>query len=274
MRVSRRRRTDDPAAEAVPMTWYAWIAVFFFGAVWGSFFCTLALRFIDGSFDRNAAAALFTPSRCPHCGSRISPAHLVPLIGYLLLRGRCGRCGKKISYLYPSFEIICGTLLVAAVANGGIGIFPFVMYLIMCVAITISLIDLKTLTIPNTLVAACALLSIYPVLHTTSLKSGLLGAAGMFCFFVLILLLFPGSFGGGDAKFATAIGLLCGIEMSIVVMETALVTGSIAGIVYAWIMKKGLTTRIPFAPFLTAGLIAAHFFGRDIILLYHRITCR
>jgi leader peptidase (prepilin peptidase)/N-methyltransferase len=93
----------------------------------------------------------------------------------------------------------------------------------------------------------------------------------MFAFFALILLAFPGGFGGGDLKFASAIGLFCGWELSIVAVEAALISGAVAGAAYAAITRKGLRIRFPFAPFLALGFGVAVLYGRDIILLYKNL---
>jgi len=86
------------------------------------------------------------------------------------------------------------------------------------------------------------------------------------------MLLFPGGFGGGDLKYATAIGLFCGWELSIVAVETALITGALAGTAYALLTRKGLRIRFPFAPFLALGFAVALLYGRELILLYGRIV--
>jgi leader peptidase (prepilin peptidase)/N-methyltransferase len=82
------------------------------------------------------------------------------------------------------------------------------------------------------------------------------------------MLLFPGGFGGGDLKYAAAIGFFIGWELSIVAVETALVTGALAGTVYALLTRKGLRIRFPFAPFLALGFAVAVLYGRDPHSLY------
>ena len=92
----------------------------------------------------------------------------------------------------------------------------------------------------------------------------------MFIFFLLILFLFPGSFGGGDVKFASVIGFFLGFEYSIVALEISLISGAVIGVIYG--MKTGmkLKMKIPFGPFLSLGLIVSFFFGREILLLYYK----
>jgi len=248
------------------------IILFFFGTLWGSFFYTLALRFSDGSFRENIFKALTGSSRCPACGKRISLPGLIPVFGFLLYRGKCARCGAAVSPCYPAAEALYGGLLVLLAWRQGIGLYTMVLFLIAGTAIAISVIDIKTLTIPTSLVILIALLSIYPLYQNGDIKDHLIAAAAMPLVFIIIILLFPGSFGGGDIKFAAVIGLLMGVEFSIVVLECALVAGSVVGIAYAAKARKGLRTQIPFAPFLSFGLIVAMLFGREIILLYYRVV--
>ena len=251
----------------IPIT----IISFFFGTLWGSFFYTLALRYADGSMSHKPLKALFSRSRCPACGKEISPLMLAPIFGYIIQKGKCRNCGSTISAWYPAVEVMYGALSALFVWNLGPTIYSFNLYLLAAVALCIAIVDIKTLTIPNSLVISFFLLSIYPIILNYNLKDNLFGLASLFAVFIVILLLFPGSFGGGDVKLASAIGLLSGLEQSIVVLEVSLVTGALVGILYALKTKKSLRTKIPFAPFLAVGLIISLLWGRDILLVYFRI---
>ncbi|HNR90299.1 MAG TPA: prepilin peptidase [Spirochaetota bacterium] len=248
-----------------------WAVVFFLGAAWGSFFYTLALRWADGSFRESPWRALATPSRCPACASRIPLLRLIPALGFLIARGRCNSCGVRIPAAYPLAELGYGALAVVVALRLGVNAPGAVLFLVMGLAIAIAIIDAKTMEIPLPLTLAFVALSIYPIILTGSVRDTLLGFGIAAAFFVVMLLVFPGSFGGGDIKLAAAMGLLLGFELTIVMIETALVTGSVAGVIYAYRTKKGLRVRFPFAPFLAAGLVVALLFGRDIVLLYYRI---
>lgn len=247
------------------------IIIFFFGAIFGSFFYTLAIRYINGSIKRDRIKALFSTSRCPGCGHRIGALHLIPIFGFFFACGRCKKCGQKISPLYPLFEILYGFLAVLIYNEYGENSTSLLLFLIAGTAVTIALIDLKSLTIPDSLLLTILILSVYPVIQSGSLLDNLYGLLFMAAFFIIILLIFPGSFGGGDVKYAAVIGALLGFELSVVALETGLITGSVAGIIYALKTRKGFRSKIPFAPFLTAGLIIALLYGRDITLIYYRV---
>lgn len=245
-------------------------ASFVFGSIWGSFFYTLALRTIDGSLMTTPWKALFTSSKCPACGASIKPQDLIPIVSYALLKRKCRSCGGDIAPAYPIFEALYGFLMVLIVREYDVTLYAASIFLLAGVALTIAIIDAKTMQIPNFLVIAFVILSVYPISVNDTFRDNIYGLAVMGGIFLMVLLIFPGAFGGGDIKFAAAIGLVCGLEFSIVALETALVTGALVGVGYALATRKGLKIKVPFAPFLTAGLIVALLYGRDIVLLYYR----
>ena len=245
--------------------------IFFFGAILGSFFYTLSIRFIDGSFAKNKYKALFGSSKCPKCGRRINPVYLIPIIGFFIVRGKCSECGGSISKIYPLMEIFFGALAYVIYFKLGFNIYSIMIFLIIGISISASIVDIKILMIPDSLIIVFIILSVYPVIFNDSLKDNLFGFLLMGGFFTAALLIFPGSFGGGDVKLAAAIGILLGFDLSIVALETALLTGSLIGVIYAIKSKRGFRIKIPFAPFLTTGMFVSLLYGRDILLVYYRI---
>jgi leader peptidase (prepilin peptidase) / N-methyltransferase len=245
--------------------------VFFLGAILGSFFYTLSVRFIDGSFAKNKFKALFGSSICPKCGHRINPAYLIPVISFIILRRKCKECGAGISVIYPLMEIMFGALACLINYKLGFNVFSVIVFLITGISVSISMIDIKIFTIPNSLIIVFLVLCVYPVITNNNIKENLFGFLLMGIFFTVVLLIFPGSFGGGDVKLAAAIGIFLGLDLSIVALEAALVSGSIVGAVYAIKSKKGFKIKMPFAPFLTAGMIVSLLYGRDILLVYYRV---
>ena len=87
---------------------------------------------------------------------------------------------------------------------------------------------------------------------------------------MVVLFIFPGSFGGGDVKLAAVLGLLSGLEYAIVLLEAALIIGSFTGVIYVLVKRSGLKVTIPFAPFLYLGFLIAQFMGSEILLLYYK----
>ncbi len=247
------------------------VLFFFTGSLCGSFFYTLALRYTSGQIKEDPAKALFSSSVCISCGEPVKKYHLVPLLSYLILRGKCSRCGAKISLSYPFYEILFGMLFFVIVRKFGLNLHTVSVYLVISAALTISIVDIQILTIPDSLVLLFMIFSLYSLVMRSTVLDSLYGFLLMFIFFTLILFIFPGSFGGGDVKLASVIGLFLGLENSIVALETALITGAVTGVVYGLFAGKSLRIKIPFAPFLTAGLIVAVFYGRKLVLLYYNI---
>ncbi len=173
--------------------------------------------------------------------------------------------------MYPAMELLYGLMATLFACKIGISFYSVNAYLLAGVALCIAVVDIKSLIIPDSLVIAFVVLSVYPIILNYNITDNLLGLLALFAFFIIILLLFPGSFGGGDLKFGSAIGLLAGLELSIIVLETSLLSGAIIGILYALKTRKSLRTKIPFAPFLSLGLIVSLLYGRDILLVYYRI---
>lgn len=247
------------------------VASFISGTLCGSFFYTLALRYADGLMREDPRKALFSRSQCPSCRTTIKPVFLVPILGYMIQRGKCSICGSRISPVYPAMEILYGALAVLFTWKLGVSLYALNTYMLAGIALCITIIDIKSLTIPDSLVITFAILSVYPIVLNYNFRDNIYGLLALFTFFIVILLIFPGAFGGGDLKLGSAIGFLSGLEMSIVVLEVSLVSGAIIGIFYAVKTRKSLKTKIPFAPFLTLGLIVSLLYGRDILLVYYRI---
>jgi len=249
-------------------------AIFFTGTFAGSFFYTLALRYSSGAMSESAVKALFSRSKCPQCGEDVSFTGLIPVAGYLLTRGKCSRCGASVSLLYPLMEIAFGLLAVAVALFHGSGILSMNIYLICALCLCIAIIDVKSMIIPPSLVVLFILLSVYPVLLHQDIMDNIYGFAVLTVFFMLMLLIFPGAFGGGDIKLYAAAGFLLGLELSIVLLEVSLITGAVFGVVFALVKGRNFRIKIPFAPFIAAGIIITLLFGDTILLVYYRNLIR
>ena len=247
------------------------IISFILGAFSGSFFYTLSLRYINGSMKQTPRKALMSRSKCPNCENEIHPLFLMPLIGFLLLRGKCKNCGKKISAVYPATEIFSGALFALMAHLIGLSPLTAAAFILCQISLCISVVDLKLMIIPDSLVAAFLCISIYPVTAGQSYSQNIFGLAVAAAFFMAIIIIFPGSFGGGDIKLAAAIGFYLGLPLVIVAVEGALITGALAGALLIIFAKKQIKSKIPFAPFLCAGLIIAILWGDKVLLLYHNI---
>lgn len=218
------------------------------------------------------------PSHCPHCEHRIAVRDNIPLLSYLLLGARCRRCGETISPRYPAVEALTGTLAVAIFLVFGLTAQAVIFFILFCLLIVVSFVDLDRLMIPdkvtlpgivlglvvNTLVAPQSVLGF--------LFGALVGAAVLFAVAVLGELLFKKeSMGGGDIKLAAMVGAFLGLKGVLMALFLAVLVGAIVGIV---LMISGLRKRwehIPFGPFIAAGTILVVFWGERIARAYQKI---
>lgn len=235
------------------------------GASFGSFFYTLTER-LHGK--NTLHDILIKRSACDGCGTAVGALRLIPVIGYFIARGKCPHCGKRFSTVYPVNEAASGGLAVLSFVYYGMSLSSVLIALLLILGLAISITDIRTLYLSGIALILFFLLSIYPALTMNGYKDCLAGAVFLASVFLVVMLIFPGSFGGGDFKFAAIIGLLLGFRLSVVALEISLITGALAGVTYGIITKKGLRIKIPFAPFLYAALLITLFFGQDILLLY------
>lgn len=220
------------------------------------------------------------PSACPHCQVPIAPRDNVPVVSWLLLRGRCRVCGEPISSQYPLVEIACAALFAAIGWRiGATWALPgFLLFGWLLVVVTV--IDLRTHRIPNRLTypltpALLALLVVAALLDGTPGVAARTVLGGLVAFGVLLLLALinPRGMGMGDVKLAAFIGIglgYLGWGYVALGMFAAFLGG---GVIAALLLALRLRTRkdhIPFGPWLALGALVALLVGRPIIDTYLR----
>jgi leader peptidase (prepilin peptidase) / N-methyltransferase len=209
-------------------------------------------------------------SHCPTCNVAIAPYDNVPVLSWLLLRGRCRRCNTRISPRYPAVELLTAAVFAAVVAVRGFDDdlvleLPFVAFLI-----TLAGIDLDHRLLPNRIVYPMAA---YGLVATAVVDGGdlvdhLIAGAGGFAFLFAALLAYPRGMGMGDVKLAGAMGLYLGLSL-VPAMLTAFLTGNLVGGVM--IAREGIQARkkaVPFGVFLALGGIVGVLAGPELIELY------
>jgi leader peptidase (prepilin peptidase)/N-methyltransferase len=201
------------------------------------------------------------PSACPRCGNPIRARHNVPVLGWLLLRGRCHDCGSAISARYPLVEAGTGALF--ALAGWRFADQPLLLgaYLAFAaVAVALALIDLDVHRLPNViLVPAYPVLAVLVALDANpgSLVRACAGAALLFAFFLLVALVAPGAMGFGDVKLAGVVGGMTAYLSWGAFLTSAFgafLLGAITGLVLIAAGRAGRRTAVPFGPFM---LVAA-----------------
>ncbi len=235
------------------------------GATFGSFLNVVAYR-----LPRHES--LVAPrSRCPSCGTPVRAFDNVPILSWLLLRGRCRSCKTAISPRYPLVEAGTALLLVGVVLSQDTAVDIALGSALVLLLVPCALIDLDYKIIPNVLTGPGALLAI--VLGTALDPSGepgrLIAGAAAGGFLLLAALAYPRGMGMGDVKLAGMMGLYLGASVA-PAMLIALVSGVVAGVVV--IARKGRAegrrTAVPFGPFLAFGGVVALFAGTTLVHAY------
>jgi len=211
-------------------------------------------------------------SACMSCEAPIRWYDNVPVLSYLVLRGRCRRCGVRIPPRDLAIELSTALLLVGCVLAFGLSLKALAAG-IGCAALVVSTAtDLERRIVPNWVVlpAAVAVLALQTVAHPSPVWA--IGAVGASGFFFLAALAYPGGMGMGDVKLALLIGAMLGRTTPVGVM-LGLLFGLVPSIVL--IARHGAGARklgIPFAPFLAAGAVVALFAGEHILHAYLGLT--
>ncbi len=226
------------------------------------------------------------PSHCPTCGRRITPLELVPVLSYLMLRGRCYRCRAPIPLRVLVIEVVLGLLAGYLWWAMGISAASLLLLGFSSLFLLMAVIDLEHGIIPDVLVypgLAAGLLLAPWWLHLglelelefwgssapgSLLLGSLIGGAVGGGAFSLIILLYPQGMGWGDAKMAGLIGVVSGIPGVLVALLTAVLSG---GLVAVLLLALGWRTRkqsIPFGPFLALGAIVALAGGKGLWCWY------
>ncbi|GGN36723.1 leader peptidase (prepilin peptidase)/N-methyltransferase [Actinoplanes campanulatus] len=205
-------------------------------------------------------------SHCPECGNPVRARHNVPVLGWLVLRGRCADCGTRISARYPLVEAGTAVLFAAVAARFGWSWeLPAYLYLA-AVAIALAMIDLDVMRLPNKIVlpsygVAVALLA--PVSLAAGSPGDLLrGALAAVLLYLVYRVLAIWGMGGGDVKLAPLLGFYLGWlgwnAVTVGAFAAFLLGGLVGGVLLA-LKLVSRKTRVPFGPYMLAGAFLAVF---------------
>ena len=237
------------------------VAVGFSGLLVGSFLNVVVHRVPLG------LSVVSPGSSCPACGSPVRARDNVPVLSWVLLRGRCRDCRSPISWRYPALEL--GTAVVFACVAAVVGptwALPAYLYLA-AIAVALALIDLDVRRLPDPIVLPSyavtgVLLAVaswgeddWPAL----LRAGL-GGVSLFVLYVVLFVVKPGGMGLGDVKLAGVLGLYLGWwgwAALAVGGFAAFLLGGLAGCVLLASGRAGRASRIPFGPYMLAGALSA-----------------
>lgn len=261
------------------MMYIALFLLFFLGLIVGSFLNVVVYRLEDKK-RKNIRGRSF----CPHCREKIKAYDLVPVLSWVILKGKCRNCKKEISVQYPLVELATGLVFailgyvflqglsfsIASLVN-----LVFWFFFAGCI-ITVFVYDLKHQIIPDeiiytALVVALVFVGLNTVLTgnfkylTEHFLAGLLAGG----FFYSLAAVSKGKWmGGGDIKLVAFIGLVLGWKGALIALYTAFILGALIGSFFLLIGRKKMGSKIPFGPFLVIGTFIGFLFGEQIVNFY------
>ena len=242
---------------------------FVLGLFIGSFLNVCIYRIPEGK------SVVWPPSHCPKCGSSIKPYDNIPVISYLILRGRCRSCGERISWQYPVVELLTGLLTAATVCRFGLSFSSLYYLLLIYYLIVVSFIDLKTMEVPVRLSYGALLSGLFLSFFVSehSFKEAVFGAsfgAGIILFIIESYYVFTGKegMGYGDANIMAVVGAFLGWKKVLLTLFAASFIGAVVGIGLILLKNKSKENPLPFGPFLSAGALISLFFGDVLINWY------
>ena len=241
------------------------VLAFLSGTIIGSFLNVVAYR-----LPRKESLA-HPPSRCPHCGEPVKPYDNVPVLSWLVLRGRCRHCKGPISPRYPLVELGTGILCALVVVTKGADRDVWLGLVLVVLLVPIALIDLDHRIIPNKLTGpgAIAAIVLLVALYPDDLVEHLIAGAAAGGFLLVTALVYPAGMGMGDVKLVGMLGLFLGAAVAPAVLISLLLGSVIGAVIIARKgAKEGRKTAIPFGPYLAIGGLIGLYAGDAIVDWY------
>ena len=248
------------------------LLILIYGLIIGSFLNVLIYRI------PREESIVWPGSHCPACSHPLKWSDNIPLISYLLLKGKCRYCRAPISARYPLVEGLNALVYITMYLKFGFGA-DFVFYsLISSALLAVTFIDLKEMIIPDSLVVSILLLS---VAHKTvnyflySISPGLIGsilgllaAGGLFAAIVIIS---GGGMGGGDITLIGVLGFVLGVKHIFLNIFLSFVSGAIISIVLLAAKVKTRKDPVPFGPFIVLGFFMTVLWGQAVLNWYFNL---
>ena len=217
-------------------------------------------------------------SRCPECGHQISALENIPIVSWLVLRGKCSSCKNPISIRYPIIEAMTGLLTAYAAVHFGFGWMAAGSIVLIWCLITLTFIDVDTQLLPDSITLPVLWMGLLFNLFGafTDLPSAVIGAMAGYLsvwsvYWCFKLATGKEGMGYGDFKLLAALGAWMGWQILPLIILLSSLVGAVIGIALIVLAKRGRNVPIPFGPYLaTAGLLAL-FWGKDLTQCYLRM---
>lgn len=235
------------------------------GAIVGSFLNVVAYRLPRGE------SLSHPPSHCPNCGAPVKPYDNIPVLSWLLLRGRCRSCKEPISIRYPLVEAGTALLCALVVIVKGADEDAVIGIVLVLLLVPVTLIDLDHHLIPNKITYPGFVLGValIAVLDTDSLGEHLIASAAAGGFLFLAWVFYPRGMGMGDVKLAFVLGIYLGRAVAPAMFVAFLAGALVGGLVIARMgVKDGRKAGIPFGPWLALGGLVGLLAGDELVDWY------
>lgn len=235
--------------------------VFLFGIVVGSFLNVLIYR-----LPKNENIAIVR-SHCMNCDYSLRWYDLIPVFSYLLLRGKCRKCGTTISFQYPLIELLNGILWVFVIYWKGFSLRGLLACFVTSIFLVIAVIDFRTFLIPEGLCYAIFVLGVLEtILDWENWSLHVIGFGAVSLFLLLIHLMNKNWLGGGDVRLMATAGLFLGWKNIVLGLVLGCILGSVIHLLRMKISHVGRT--LSFGPYLVAGMFLSMLFG-DIMIQWY-----
>ncbi len=214
-------------------------------------------------------------SRCPKCNTPIKWYQNIPIISFIILKGRCGECGEKISWQYPIVEVITGIISYALMKQWGPSPGYLVYFIFFSGLLVATIVDARHGIIPDEVSIGGMILGLILsfINPRIGVKDSLLGVfiGGGILYLVAwayYLITKREGMGGGDIKLLAMIGSFLGVIGSIFGLMCGAFIGAIIGGIFMLFRGKDLKYAISFGPFLAIGATIYYLWGKEIIMWY------
>jgi leader peptidase (prepilin peptidase)/N-methyltransferase len=239
------------------------------GAALGSFLNVLIYRLPEET------SIIFPASRCPHCRNAIRFYDNIPVISFILLKGRCRECHEKISFHYPLVELITAVLSLLLFWKFGLTFQYLFSFIFVCALMVITFIDLDHQIIPDVITLPGIPIFFLAAVFAMNLRflDAFLGflIGGGFLYGIAIIYEWVTKregMGGGDIKLLAMIGAFLGWQSLLFVLLVSSLLGAVVGISLMMVKGQDMKYAVPFGPFLSFAAVAYIFFGDYAIRLF------
>lgn len=254
------------------MDTYFLIVAFIMGTIFGSFYNVCIYRIPEKQSIANP------PSHCYNCNTRLNPLDLVPILSWILLKGKCRYCKVKVSSRYAIVELLTGVLFALTYITFGYEIQTIYYVFLVSLLIIITFIDIDHYIIPDNLILIGCITAIivnflgYGVPFIDGLKGALFAGGGVLVVTLIIEYVVKKEvMGGGDIKLYAMVGLFLGTKLSLLTILLSIYIGGAYGIIfiiYNKVKNREFSSMIPFGPFISIATLISMLYGNQIIQFY------